>query len=252
MSIANIQMYLTPAMSKRLIALGVAGQDCVQEKLEKGTIVVTGGTTNSYVAEEMLRLIGEDIGSLKNEMMRGVITPPGVTPVKAKIVDVVIVDGKWQKDKSFAEIVDTLQEGDVIIKGGNAVHVETGDVGVLMGSDTGGTLSLVTRAVYGKRVKVIAPVGMEKRVNRPITELTDLINEPGMKGERLGIVPGKAYTEVDAIFDLTSCDSELIAAGGVMGAEGTCVFQAVGEEEDVALMEKLYEKLKEEKNFTQE
>ena len=252
MSIPNMRIMLTPAMSKRLIALGICEQDCVNEKLQKGMVVVCGGTSNSYVAEAILEKIGCDIGELKNEMFRGVVVPDGKEVRRGVNVDVVIIDGKWERELSFADVIDRVSEGDVIIKGGNALYPENGEVGVLMGNPAGGTLMLVSRAAYGKRAKVLAPIGLEKRVTAPISDLMDVVNEPGMEGERLGLLHAKAYTEVDAISDLTCADAVLIAGGGVMGAEGAVHFQALGEEEDIAQMRAIYEELKKVGNYNQD
>lgn len=252
MSYSNMRLMLTPAMAKRLIALGVANLDCVNEKLKKGIVVVCGGTTNGYVAEAILEKIGCDIGGLKTRMFRGATVPFDTEPERADIVDVVIIDGKWQKNLSFADVVDDISEGDVIIKGGNALYPGNGEVGVLMGSDVGGTLMMVSKAVYGKRAKLIAPIGHEKTVCQHISDLMEIVNEPGFEGERLGLLPGKAYTEVEAISDLTCADAVLVAAGGVLGAEGACYFHAMGEEEDIAELKKIYEELKKVKNFVQE
>ena len=75
MSNTNMRLLLTPAMAKTLIAMGVACLDCVNEKLKSGMIVICGGTTNSYVAQALLKKAGYDIGSLKTRMFRGVTTP---------------------------------------------------------------------------------------------------------------------------------------------------------------------------------
>ena len=86
---------LTPAMSKRLIALGICQQDCLKERLKKGIVVINAGTTNGYVAEAVLESLGYDIGPLKSRMIRGVILPPDSKVEKAENADIVIIDGKW-------------------------------------------------------------------------------------------------------------------------------------------------------------
>ncbi len=49
----QIQITLTPHESKRIIAMGVKKLPVVREALKKGIILVTIGTTNAYVAEEL-------------------------------------------------------------------------------------------------------------------------------------------------------------------------------------------------------
>ena len=45
---------LTVAESKRLIAKGVAAHPAVRQALENGLVAIAKGTTNGYVAEEIL------------------------------------------------------------------------------------------------------------------------------------------------------------------------------------------------------
>ena len=47
---------LTVSESKRLIAKGISELPIVKEKLQKGIIIVTKGTTNTYIAEELIGL----------------------------------------------------------------------------------------------------------------------------------------------------------------------------------------------------
>lgn len=48
---------LTVSEGKRLIAKGIMAMPSVKEKLEKGMIIVTKGTTNTYIAEELLNKV---------------------------------------------------------------------------------------------------------------------------------------------------------------------------------------------------
>ena len=50
----QIQVTLTPAESKRLIAMGVAALPEVKRALREGIVIVAVGTTNARVAEELL------------------------------------------------------------------------------------------------------------------------------------------------------------------------------------------------------
>jgi len=86
-------------------------------------------------------------------------------------------------------------------------------------------------AIVGRRVKLIIPVGIEKRVNGDLTSLAEKLNAPGLSGYRLLPVVGEVFTELDALTALTGADVELIAAGGVCGAEGSCWIAVTGTEE---------------------
>jgi hypothetical protein len=63
-------------------------------------------------------------------------------------------------------------------------------------------------------------VGLEKRVPGNLDELAAKVNAPGAHGPRLYPAPGEVFTELDAIRLLTGAAAELVAAGGVGGAEG--------------------------------
>lgn len=224
-----MQFLITPAAGKRLIAKAVARHRDVQSALQDGTVVVIAGTTNGYVAEELLRGTGEQGSFSRRRFFRGITTPPDVArtdtgrlPDESRFPgDVVLAEGKWQKGKTIFDVVDALKEGDVILKGANAVDVPRKQAGILIGHPKGGTIVAALQAVVGRRVRLILPVGLEKRVSADLHGLSARLNRPGAEGSRLLPVPGEVLTEIDAVALLTGASAELIAAGGVFGAEGS-------------------------------
>ena len=48
------QIAITPAAGKRLIGKGMVVHPLLTKALKSNTVVITGGTTNGYVAEEIL------------------------------------------------------------------------------------------------------------------------------------------------------------------------------------------------------
>ena len=50
----TVEVTLTPSESKRLIARGVKALPSVQHALKNNTIILAGGTTNAFIAEELL------------------------------------------------------------------------------------------------------------------------------------------------------------------------------------------------------
>jgi len=72
-------------------------------------------------------------------------------------------------------------------------------------------------------VKLIVPVGLEKRVDGDLHELAALVNDHACRGPRLLVLPGEVFTELEAMEQLSGCRCRLVAGGGVHGAEG-CVF----------------------------
>ncbi|NMC87367.1 MAG: hypothetical protein GYA69_02840, partial [Candidatus Moranbacteria bacterium] len=118
-------------------------------------------------------------------------------------------------------VVDDLREGDVILKGANAVDLIQRRAAILIGAPKAGTIGAAMPAAVGRRVKLILPVGLEKRVQENLDDLAAKMNAPGAQGPRLMPVPGEIFTELDAIELLTGATASLVAAGGVSGAEGS-------------------------------
>jgi hypothetical protein len=95
-------------------------------------------------------------------------------------------------------------------------------------------------------VRLIVPVGVEKRVTEEISDLVAVVNSPSSSGPRMMQLPGDTFTELDAIDGLTGCAAILLAGGGVYGAEG-CVWIGVeGEDDQLAACESLMKELAEE------
>ena len=57
-----IQTVITPAAGKRLIARALVKHAAIRRALESGTVVIVAGTTNGYVAEELLQECGKRDG----------------------------------------------------------------------------------------------------------------------------------------------------------------------------------------------
>ena len=228
------QVTVTTAMGKRLIGLGMARHPAIKSVLENGTLVIIGGTTNGYVAEEVLRVIGIEEGFSRLGFRRGVTAAPGVrAPAIDFPGDVVIRNGEWLKGRTIQDTVDELVEGDVILKGGNAFDAR-GQAAVQIGSNVGGTAWLAVSAVIGRRVLLIVPIGLEKRVLEDVNVLAMRCNAPGGDGPGLFPLPAPIFTELDAIKLLTGADAKLMAAGGVYGAEGASWLTIEGSDEEIA------------------
>jgi hypothetical protein len=239
------QAILTPAMGKRLIGRAVAEHPAVRAAMKSGTIVVVAGTTNAYVAEEILAAAGQAEGFTSEGFRRGVVVPPGVQAPKAEFPgDVVLVRGQWERGKQIFDVVGDLVEGDVVVKGANAVDPVSGKAGVLIGDPRCGTAGALLPAVVGGRVRLLVPVGLEKRVFEEIGDLAELLNVPGASGPRMLELPGEVITELDALAQLTGCEARLVAGGGVCGAEGSLWIAVTGGEEQVAAAGKLIGQLR--------
>ena len=227
------QFCVTTTMGKRIIGKGMVVHPDVRRVLEKGTLAIIAGTTNGYVAEEVLKSIGQAEGFSRVGFRRGVTVAPGAKIAQIDFPgDVVITDGQWQKGKSIFDVTGDLREGDVILKGANAFDAE-GHPAVQIGHPQGGTILAALPAVIGRRAQLIVPVGLEKRVLEPVADLAELCNAPGATGPRLFPFPGEVFTELDAIRLLTGAEACLVAGGGIYGAEGASWLGVSGSEEQV-------------------
>lgn len=251
------QFLITPAAGKRLIAKALIKYNAITKVLKSGTVAIIAGTTNGYIAEEMLSSINQADDFSRKRFFRGIVLPPG-GPVTGtgRIADesefpgdVIIQDGIWQKGKTIFDVVNDLNEGDIILKGINALNYSNKQAGIYIGDPLGGTIGTAIQAVVGRRVRLILPVGMEKRVYEDLNELAVKLNAPGAEGPRLLPVPGEIFTEIEAIYELTGANAKLVASGGVSGAEGSIWLAIEGDDKQLVKAEKLIKSVSLEPNF---
>jgi len=263
------QFMITPASGKRLIGKAVAAHPAVLNALQHGTIVIVAGTTNGYAVEEIFARTGQPACNppvadsiagrefSRAKFFRGVTLPASRPTTKTGRLpdesgfpgDVVIVKGIWQKGKTIFDIVDDLQEGDVILKGANALDLVHRRAAILIGHPKAGTIGAALQAVMGRRVRLILPVGLEKRIAGDLDILAEKLNQAGANGARLFPVPGEVLTEIDAINLLTGATAELFAAGGVGGAEGGVWLAVSGNPEQMKAAEDLLKSAAREPGF---
>ena len=228
------QFVMTPAAGKRLIAKAMVEHPAVQTALESGTVAIIAGTTNGYVAEAVLASIGQDASFSRRRFFRGVTLPPGQARTPSGRLpdegefpgDVIIVDGEWRQGWTIYDVVDDLNSGDVVLKGANALDLTGRKAAIYIGHPEAGTIGAALQVVVGRRVRLLIPVGVEKRVPGDVIDLALKVNTPGSDGPRLFPVPGEVITELDAVAQLTGAAAELVAAGGIGGAEG-CVWLGI-------------------------
>lgn len=251
------QFIVTPAAGKRLIAKAMLKHPAIVAARKKNTIVIIAGTTNGYIAEEMLAKIDKKAAFPRVRFFRGIVLPPGGPKTKGGRLadqssfpgDVVIQNGVWQKGKTIFDVVANLKEGDIILKGANALDVENKKAAILIADSKSGTIGASLRVVVGRRVRLIIPVGLEKRVSGNLDEVVALMNEPGGEGPRLMPALGEVFTELDAIESLTGAKAKLVSAGGVCGAEGSVWLAITGKSSQEKAAEKLIKSIAQEPAF---
>ncbi len=161
---------LTPAESKRLIAKGVRNLEEVRRALKQGIIIVGLGTTNAYVAEELLAALSSKEKIDKSRYAAGTVTPGGtsIIPKEERGRELILKNGEVI-DATVEEVVDELSADDVFIKGANALDA-TGTAGILMANTAGGTIGIALGRIMARGVNFIIPVGIEKTIPYSVTE----------------------------------------------------------------------------------
>ena len=253
-----MQYVITSSAGKRLIGKATADELFKSEAIKTGTIVIIAGTTNGFVAEELLTLINQTDGFTRKNFFRGVTTPPNIRTTDAGRLpdetefagDVVIKNGKWLKGKTINDMVDSLKKGDIIVKGANCVDTIRKKAGILIGHPSGGTIVTSLQAIVGRRVKLLLPVGLEKRVSDDIDSIIRTVNSQNSVGFRLISVVGDIITEIEAINYLTGAKATLFSAGGVMGAEGAIYINIEGEQKSIDKAKLLLDQVINEPPFT--
>lgn len=219
--------------------------------------MIVAGTTNGYVAEEIFLTIGAAKSFKRSRFFRGITLPPsrpttdtGRLPDANEFPgDVIISNGVWQKGKTIFDVADDLKEGDVILKGANALDLNRKRAAIYIGHPKGGTIAVALQAVVGRRVRLILPIGLEKRISGDLDALARKLNIPGVHGPRFLPVPGQVFIEIDALKLLTGVSAELVAAGGVCGAEGSVWLAVSGKSKQEKAAENLLKSLAQEPPF---
>ncbi|MGQ9543709.1 MAG: hypothetical protein ACUVTM_06475 [Candidatus Bathyarchaeia archaeon] len=236
----RIQVTLTPAESKRLIAKATVSLDVVRKAWREGIILVGASTTCAFVLEELLhKRITEGYGC-------GIIIPRG-TCIMLEMLDSIRQRGYakvWifersslREDLTLDEALKMMGSKDVFIKGANALD-PNGNAGIFLGSPTGGTAGKTVGIALARGVNIIIPVGLEKMIPTPISKVAFEAGIGKMDysmGMPVGLLPlpGVVVDEVKAIQVLTGAEAIPIGAGGVCGAEGSITLIIKGSEEQV-------------------
>jgi hypothetical protein len=232
------QFHITIPAGKRLIAKAVICLEEIKSALKNNTIVIIAGSTNGYVAEELLLHIGQIGDFSKNTFLRGFTAGAGkkidVANAAYFNTDIVVEKGRWSKEKTIFDVAQSLGKGDIIVKGANAVDSERKLAGIQIRTANLGPSAPMLQAVIGKRSQLIIPVGLEKRVFGNIAQIVSKINDPSTTtGLNMIPVGGTIITELEAIEMLTGASAELVAGGGIFGGEGGYWIAITGTEEQL-------------------
>jgi hypothetical protein len=226
---------LIPSESRRLIAKGVAAMKEIKEARESGYTIICGGTTNGYVAQEILGVT--DIPPQK--YTAGTICSRVLCTTdadKRSPFPIILFKGE-RVNKTIPEALNDFHLQTVIIKGGNAIDSK-GKVGIISAGFDGGTMGATLGIAVSQGLKYIVPVGFEKFVS----SVEESCSWAGAKtldysmGCDFGMfmVPNAlVVTETEALRILTGVDSKHVASGGIGECAGAVVMIAEGPEDSV-------------------
>ena len=243
---------LTVSEGKRLIGKAVAEMPIVKQALRDGMVIITKGTTNTYVAEEILG----------TKIEHGAFVSGRVYPQRGgkrlnpttRLREVVLIKGELAKDLSLADAVQKLKPGDVVIKGANVLDYNNKTAGVLIGSPTSGTIGTIMPYVIARKAQLVIPVGLEKQAAGNVVDTARKMREPV---ESLNSVPsmhlltGHIVTEIEALKILADVTAFQTAAGGIGGAEGSVWLIFRGPREKVKTAMTLLDRLQGEPPFVE-
>ncbi len=223
---------LNPTTAKRLIAQGVAAHPIVARAMRGGTVIVTLGTTNGYVASELL---GDPID--QGAFAAGVIDDRwNVNARLGEATDLVLKDGV-QIPFDEKSVLSALAANDVIIKGGNALD-PFGTVGVLLGAATGGTVGRYVPTAIALGVDIVIPISIAKSVHASIADLALEMGSRKLElamGLPCGMYPltGHVVSEIDAFELLFDVRATHICSSGIGMGRGSVSLLIEGKEERV-------------------
>ncbi len=224
---------LTPSESKRLIGKAVAALPDIQEAKKNGYLVISRGSTNAFILEELLGKKIQKERYAAGIVIKGVFCILGQAEREKPVVfhkgEILNVDP--------GAVIDKMTPGDILLKGANAID-PYGNVGVAMAGAGGGTMGQFYMALKAAGVGTIYPVGLEKL----IPSVTDAAKYGGTLSlnKSIGAVAGMAcvsdgrvFTEIEAIETLFGVEAIPYAAGGWGGAEGAVTLVVDGDDADV-------------------
>jgi hypothetical protein len=225
---------LTPSESKRLLAKAVAILPEVKYALERGLVVIARGSTNAFVAEEIM---GISIEEKSDEYCRGFIVDGELHANKKRHTersigyDFVLRRGKLE-EVDFQEVMQEFTAADVFIKGANAVD-STGEAGVLVAGAAAGTIGKALPALISAAAHLVVPVGLEKLVPSvaEASRSCGVFNFKYSTGLPCALVPminAEVVTEIQAFEILAGISATHVASGGIGGSEGTVVLSLEG------------------------
>lgn len=243
------QLVFNPWESCAFIAKGLMNHPKVKNSLTNGVIAIGRGITNSYILREMLESTeSTDFQVDLDNYVAGVVDGSlWVSNSDTRTPEVAFYNGK----PKFEPISQTIENADLVIKGGNALGPDW-IAGVLCAHPTGGTIGSVYATAISRGIKIIVPISIGKMIPYSVTDIIpDLGGQQSIdyvRGLPVGLFPivgGEVFSEIEAI-ELLGKDIIVnpIGAGGVYEGAGATIFEVSGSDTEVKKIIDLYEAIK--------
>jgi len=226
---------LIPSESRRLIAKAVVQMEEVKTARQKAYIILNGGTTNGYIAQELIGM--RDLEPQKFTAGTNTHRLLCVTDADKRTPFPIILYRGERSSKTLPEALEDFYIESVLIKGANAIDPE-GNVGVITSGFDGGTIGATYGTVSSQGLRYIFAVGLEKLV----PSVKEAVAWTGAKtidytiGADFGMfcIPnGNVVTEIEALKILAGVEAKHVASGGVGESAGSVVLVIQGEEANV-------------------
>ena len=222
---------LTVAEGKRLIAKGIAIHPLVKQKMESGMVIITKGTTNAYIAEELIGLEAEH-----GEFMSGNISNKPFNIETNKIPEIIVVNGK-RIDMPLKDALAAIKPGDIVFKGGNLLNYEKKQAAVTVGAPDGGTVGRIQPYTAEGPGHLIVPIGLEKETYGDLSDYEYILSQNIKKNGSIPLVRlhknAEIFTEIEAIKLFGKVEVVPFASGGIGGSEGGKSFAIYGTQAEV-------------------
>jgi len=223
---------LNPWESKRLIGRAVARLPEVQHAFAEAEIVIAHGSTNVYVAEEVLGYCPERDRYVSGQVINGTLcqTEPAEKPAMLRLVNGKPVPPVATMDETMAGWDDTC----LFIKGANAVDPEF-NAAIFNAHEAAGTIGFAFGKICGMGIPLIVPIGLEKLIPSVKAACTELghARVDYFYGTKIGMLPlvnAKVITEIQAFDILYGLPAVHVGGGGVSGSEGSVVLAVNGDD----------------------
>jgi hypothetical protein len=227
---------LTASESKRLIGKAVARMELIQRAMKKGKLLISHGSTNVYVVEEIL---GKEIASelwCRDNYVSGALLRGNLCTIPAGDKPPILILNKGKVEApalTMAEILKGFDQNSAFVKGANCLDPE-GNAAAFVAHPEGGTIGWAIGHLWSQGIPLITPVGLEKMIPS-VKKAVSLCGQQTFdycQGLKVGLVPmvgARVVTEVESLKSLAGVEAFHIASGGQSGSEGAVTLVCEGE-----------------------